>query len=315
MDSNHRRPKSTGLQPAPFDRSGTPPLLGKCPLFNKASNNMRFIYFYSTIATRDLVGKDNKIRVKDQYIMNKSSFFIVGQHAVIEALRNPKRKILRVFLTEESKKEIHRKNSNNNILKDIKIHFKTKKELDNYTTKDQLSHQGYVAEVEHMDKLSIKEFIKNKKNLNLACLDGVTDPRNIGSIIRSAVSFKIDGLIVKDRHFPRESKLLYKAASGSMEYINIFEVSNINSTLKSLREKNFWIYAFDANSDKEFTNVKWEGNNVLLFGSEGFGMRKHTLKYADFFVKIDINKNIESLNISNTASIIFHHLSYLKKKD
>ena len=245
--------------------------------------------------------------------MNKTPFFIVGQHAVIEALKNPNRKVLRVFLTEESKKNIHRKNPKKNILKDVKVYFKTKKELDKYTTKDQISHQGYVAEVEELEQPLLKDFIRDRNNLTLVCLDEVTDPRNIGSIIRSAASFKIDGLIVKDRHFPSESKLLYKAASGSMEYINIFEVSNINSTLKSLREKNFWIYAFDANADKEFTNVKWEGNNVLLFGSEGFGMRKHTLKYADFFVKIDINKNIESLNISNTASIIFHHLSYLKK--
>ena len=64
---------------------------------------------------------------------------------------------------------------------------------------------------------------------------------------------------------------------------------------------------------KKFTEIKWDGNNVLLFGSEGFGMSQHTKKYADFLVRIDINKNIESLNISNSASIVFHHLNYLKK--
>jgi len=245
--------------------------------------------------------------------MKKSSFLIVGQHAVIEALRNPNRKVLKVFLTEESKKNIHRKNPKKNVLEDVKVYFKSKKELDKYTSKDQIMHGGYIAEVEHIDQPDLKEFIKEKNKLTFVCIDEVTDPRNIGSLIRSASSFHIDGLIVKERQFPSDSKLMYKAASGCMEHINIFEVANINSTLKNLREKNFWVYGFDARGEKDFTDIKWEGKNVLLFGSEGFGMREHTGKYTDFFVKIDINKDVESLNISNSAAIVFHHLSYLKK--
>ena len=245
--------------------------------------------------------------------MNKSSFFIVGQHAVIEALKNPKRKILRVFLTEESKKNIHRKSPKKNLLENVKVYFKTKKELDKYSSKENLLHQGYVAEIEHLEKPILKDFIKGKTNITFACLDGVTDPRNIGSVIRSAASFNIDGLIIKERHFPNESKLMYKSASGAIEYINIFEVSNINSTLKNLKDKNFWVYGFDGKGDKIFTDIDWKGNNILLFGSEGSGMHKHTTKYADFLVKIDINEKIESLNISNSAAIVFHHLSYLKK--
>tara|TARA_B100001057_G_scaffold462162_1_gene514867 strand:+ start:112 stop:858 length:747 start_codon:yes stop_codon:yes gene_type:complete len=246
--------------------------------------------------------------------MNKSSFFIIGQHAVFEALRNPERKVLRVFLTEESKKAIHRKSPKKNLLNDIKVYFKTKKELDKYSNKENLLHQGYVAEIEHLENPVLKDFIKDKKNISLVCLDGVTDPRNIGSLIRSASAFKIDGIIIKERNFPDESKLMFKAASGAIEYINIFKVSNINSTLKNLKDKNFWIYGFDGNGEKNFTDIQWEGNNVLLFGSEGSGMHKHTSKYADFLVKIDIDKKVESLNISNSAAIVFHHLSYLKKR-
>ena len=246
--------------------------------------------------------------------MNKSSFFIIGQHAVIEALKNTKRKVLRVFLTEESKKNIHRKSPNKNLLNDIKVYFKTKKELDKYSNKENLLHQGYVAEIEHFEKPILKDFIKEKKEVTLVCLDGVTDPRNIGSLIRSATSFDIDGIIIKERNFPSESKLMYKAASGSIEYINIFEVSNINSTLKNLKDKNFWVYGFAKNGEKNFTDIEWKGNKVLLFGSEGSGMHQHTSKYADFLVKININKKIESLNISNSAAIVFHHLSYIKKR-
>ena len=246
--------------------------------------------------------------------MNKSSFFIIGQHAVIEALRNPKRKVLRVFLTEESKKNIHKKSPNKNLLSDIKVYFKTKKELDKYSTRENLQHQGYVAEVEHIQKPVLKEYIKERNNVTLICLDGVTDPRNIGSLIRSAASFNIDGVIIKERNFPSESKLMYKAASGAIEYINIFEVANINSTLKNLKEKNFWVYGFDGSGKKDFTDIVWKGNNILLFGSEGSGMHKHTSKYADFLVKIEINEKIQSLNVSNSAANVFHHLSYLKKK-
>ena len=244
---------------------------------------------------------------------NKSSFFIVGKHAVIEALKNPNRKILRVFLTEESKKIIHRNSPNKNLLSNNKVHFKTKKELDKYCSKEDLLHQGFVAEIEHIENMNLKEFIKNKENINFACLDGVSDPRNIGSIIRSAVSFKIDGLIVKERNFPKDSKLMYKSASGCMEYINIFQVPNIKTTMKFLKEKNFWVYGFDSKSKKSFIDVEWKGNNILLFGSEGEGIKKHTEKYADFLVKIDMNEKIESLNISNSAAIVFHHINRYQK--
>ena len=242
----------------------------------------------------------------------KSSFFIAGRHAVFGALKNPERRVLKIFLTEESKKNIHKQNPHKNLLKDIKVFFKTKKELDKYCRSEDILHQGYVAEVEHLENPELKDYIRGKNNLTFVCLDEVTDPRNIGSLIRSAASFNIDGLIVKERHFPSESKLLYKSASGCIEHLNIFQVSNINTTLKYLRDKNFWVYGFTANSDKNFTDAKWSGNNILLFGSEGHGLNKHTEKYTDFSVKININKNVESLNISNSAAIVFHHINQQK---
>jgi len=90
--------------------------------------------------------------------MNKSSFFIVGQHAVIEALKNPKRKVIRLFLTEESKKNIHRLSPKRNLIKDVKVFFKTKKELDKYCKNEQIQHQGYVAEVEKLEEVSLYEY-------------------------------------------------------------------------------------------------------------------------------------------------------------
>ncbi len=245
--------------------------------------------------------------------MTNSNFFIVGKHAVTEALKNPNRKVIRVFLTEDSKKSINRENQDKNLLKDIKVFFKTKKELDKYCKNEQILHQGYVAEIEPLNNNSLKEFIKLKENITLACLQDVTDPRNIGSVIRSAASFKIDGLIIKERSYPETSKTMYKASSGAIEYLNIFKVSNINSTLKFLREKNFWVYGFDNKSKEDFSDISWKGNNVLLFGSEGFGLSQKTENYVDYFVKIKISDKVDSLNISNSAAIVFHYINKLKK--
>ena len=249
--------------------------------------------------------------------MKKTSFLIAGRHAVTEALKNPKRKVLRVFLTEDSKKNLNKENQDHNLLKNVKIFYKTKKELDRLCSKEQISHQSLIAEIEHLDEVNLREFIeakKSKKSIILVALEEVTDPRNIGSIIRSATSFNIDGIIIKSRSFQSESKLLYKSASGSMEYMNIFEVSNINTTLKYLKAKNFWVSAFDKNGKKNFIEHDWDGHNVLLFGSEGYGLKYQTTKNSDFLLKININKKIESLNISNSAAIVFHYINYVKNK-
>ena len=248
--------------------------------------------------------------------MQKSSFLIAGKHPVIEALKNPRRKVLSILLTEESKKNLNKENQNNNLLKGIKIFYKTKKELDRLCSKDQISHQGLIAEIQHLEEINIKEYLKKnseKKNITFVALEEVSDPRNIGSIIRSAASFNIDGIIVAERSYPSESKLLYKSASGCTELINIFEVSNINTILIYLKSKNFWVNGFDSKGEKDFTKHDWSGRNILLFGSEGYGLKYQTKKNSDFLHKIDINQNVESLNISNSASIVFHHLYQIKK--
>jgi 23S rRNA (guanosine2251-2'-O)-methyltransferase len=248
--------------------------------------------------------------------MKKNTFLIAGKHAVTEALRNPNRRVLKVFLTEDSKKTLNKENQNFNLFKDIKLFYKTKKELDRLCAKEEISHQGLIAEIEHLDYINIKDYLKDKENvpkLSFVALEDVTDPRNIGSIIRSAASFSINGLIIKERSFPSESKLLYKSASGCMEHIHIFEVANIGTTLKYLKTKNFWTCGFDSEGQKDFTEYNWSGRNVLLFGSEGYGLKYQTKKNSDFLMKIKIDKKIESLNISNSAAIVFHYINKINK--
>ena len=248
--------------------------------------------------------------------MKKTTFLIAGKHAVTEALRNPKRKVINLFLNEGSKKSLNKENHNINLLKNVKLFYKSNKELDRLCAKEQISHQGLIAEIEHLEEINLKNYlnsVEERNNITFAVLEDVTDPRNIGSIIRSATSFNINGIIIKEKSFPSESKLLYKSASGCMDLINIFEVSNISSTLKYLKTKNFWVCGFDKNGTKNFIKHDWKGNNVLLFGSEGYGLKYQTLKNSDFLLKININEKIESLNISNSAAVVFHFISNIKK--
>ena len=249
--------------------------------------------------------------------MKKTTFLIVGKHAVLEALKNPSRKIERVFLTEDAQKKLNRENQSLNLFKKLNVFYKSRKELDNLCGRGETAHQGLVAEVEQLEEITLKEFVieNEKKKINLIALEDVTDPRNIGSIIRSAVAFGIDGLIVKERSFPSKSKLLYKSASGGTEHIKIFQVSNVNTALKFLKTKDFWISAFDISATEDFTTNNWKGKNVLLFGSEGYGIKAKTLEKSDFKFRVQMNDTIESLNISNTVSVVCHHIFQTKNRD
>ena len=236
--------------------------------------------------------------------MNKSSFFIVGQHAVMEALRNPKRKVLRVFLTEESKKNIHRKNPKKNIQEEVKVYFKSKKELDKYTSKEQLMHNGYVAEIEHLNQPDLKQFIKDKNNLTFVCLDEVTDPRNIGSLIRSAASFEIDGLIIMADHSSRVSnKLAHMANDISMidiskynfkdaiEYINSTELVNCSFSLD--RETNiFYLIAEKDISPNSELFVHYGVQYWLDIDS-----KKYSINFDEknFLIKLDTDPEFYSM--------------------
>ena len=247
-----------------------------------------------------------KIRVKSW----KKHLFNCWETCSFRSVKKSIKKDWKVFLTEDAKKKLNRENQNLNLFKKINIFYKSRKELDNLCGRDETAHQGLVAEVEQLEEVTLKEFVldNKKENINLIALEEVTDPRNIGSVIRSAVAFDIVGIIVKERSYPSKSKLLYKSASGGTEHIKIFKVSNINTALKFLKTKEFWVSSFDISAKKDFTKHNWKGKNILLFGSEGFGIKAKTLENSDFSFKVNMNNNIESLNISNTVSVVCHHI-------
>ncbi|MDB9744664.1 23S rRNA (guanosine(2251)-2'-O)-methyltransferase RlmB [Pelagibacteraceae bacterium] len=191
--------------------------------------------------------------------------------------------------------------------------------------------QFYDFKIENIKDLSIEEKKLRKKNLDLFIHNGFPNKKdedwkftdlnsilekNFNNIVnKNFVSEDKKINKVKERSFPSKSKLLYKSASGGAEHIKIFQVSNINTTLKFLKTKNFWVSAFDVSAKKDFTTNNWKGKNVLLFGSEGYGIKAKTLEKSDFKFRVQMNGVIESLNISNTVSVVCHHIFQTKNRD
>ena len=231
--------------------------------------------------------------------MKQSSYWIGGNHAVEAALLNQKRKKLElVFLDKNRQIE-------NQLLK-----FKEFKKITNVKNGKffnkifpaNFKHQGIAAKVLPRDLISLKEHLKiNKNESNIVMLDGITDPRNIGSIIRNCVAFNVSSIIFHGQGLNIKTPTMYLAASGAIENINFISVKNIASALKVLKENGYWVLGFDGNSESIFNKNKCTKKNILIFGDEGLGLRDLTKQSCDELVKIPINKKIESLNVSSAV--------------
>ena len=143
-------------------------------------------------------------------------------------------------------------------------------------------------------------------------LDGIEDPRNIGSIIRSAVAFDFKYIIL-EKSINIDGHYLFKSASGATEHINFIKVSNLNNAINLLKKNNFYIYASSLNSKKFLDQISFHTNNCIILGSESKGVKKLLLQNSDETFKINQTDKIDSLNVSNSAAVIFNHL-YQKKR-
>ena len=231
--------------------------------------------------------------------MDKKSFWIGGRHAVEAALNNKNREIVRVVSLQEIKVASKR----------IEIQIENKKFFNKIFIDKDLAHQGIAALIKPLKEHSLEEEIKNNNLKNLIALDGITDTRNVGSIIRNAVAFNIDGIIVNKKEINQDSQAMYKAASGAMEYIKIFPVSNITNYIKLLKKNDFWVIGFDSNAKRNFEKFKWFKKNLLIFGSENKGIGKNLLSNCDEVLKINISNKIDSLNVSCATSAVLCNLN------
>lgn len=246
---------------------------------------------------------------RNKAVVKKNSFWICGKHSVLECLQNNQRKIFEVVVYDnhaDSVQELaHTKN--------IKVSIKGS-DYFNSLFKDNVAHQGYAALIENKTINNIKNLKDFSKFETLIAFDRISDPRNIGSIIRSGVAFGYTTYLFDKGSFNETSHLLYKAASGAMEHVTLYQSSNIYNDIKFLKSKNFLILSMDSEHSESLYNYYPENKKeIIIFGSEGVGVRTHIKKISDFQFSIPTQQPIQSLNVSSSAAVVFSILDYKKK--
>lgn len=236
---------------------------------------------------------------------NKEQLIIYGRHAVLSALKNPKRKIQKLLISAENKQEIENLNLN------ISFSVVDKKDFTKFLPQDAV-HQGFALYCQRLENYDIMDLItlaENKEKCHILILDQVTDPQNIGAIIRSCAAFETLGLVVQDKNSPLESGAMDKAAAGTMEFVPVARVTNLSRAIETLKENGFWVMGMDGYADITIDKVNKSGKIAIVMGSEGKGMRRLVQENCDSSVKLPISPNVESLNVSTAAAIALYELS------
>ena len=245
---------------------------------------------------------------KPQKSLNTGKIQIIhGMHAVRAALLNTKRVHLELHITENNHE--FARNYKSTI---EKITILNQKEFKNLYGGEK-STQGIVLKTNDFERPSLQQFVKNE-NVNdksvLLALDQITDPQNIGSIMRSCALFNCKGILLAKDNAPDLTPSLYKAASGAAEVVNYFRVTNLKRSISELKKYGYWAYGFDSTEDSKSSNINFTKKSVLVFGSEGKGMRDLVKKECDEIIKINMQQNkhyqIDSLNVSNAATIALY---------
>ncbi len=241
---------------------------------------------------------------------NNHSCILYGRHPVISAIANQQRLINTIFCTkencEELKKTCLQAQRDTNIIKII-----DKKEIEQLLPRDSV-HQGFAAKVQPLPEYSIEEICdlaQNQNDCHILILDQVTDPQNIGAIIRSCVAFNTLALIVQDKNSPAESGTMAKASAGMIEYLPICRVTNLSRAIEQLKQVGFWTIGMDGYATSTIGEIKKGGKNAIIMGSEGKGMRRLVEESCDITVRLPISPKVESLNVSTAAAIVLYEIS------
>ena len=246
----------------------------------------------------------NKLKLQTNQII------LSGKHSILSALKNKNRKLYYLILTEES--SIFWKEQIQVLNLSLVIKIKTKEELDLITNYQ--PHQNSILVTEPLVRISLDEFIFTSKLRSdlpkrIIILDQVTDPQNVGAIIRSAYAFNMDGVALSQSNSPTETSSMAKASSGAIEKIKIIQLSNMSREIKKLQAANFNVYGLAFGGSKNISELHSENGNVaIIVGSEGRGLRRLTKEKVDQLLEIPINKECESLNVANAASIAMFEL-------
>ena len=222
-----------------------------------------------------------------------------GRHAVAAALANPERTIARIWATREAAAIF-------DLSSDIPLTYADAADLGRLVPGD-APHQGIVAEVERLPEIWLGDLLENAPERRpLLVLDQVTDPHNVGAILRSAAAFDALGIITQDRHAPPESGALAKAASGALETVPWVRVVNLSRALDEMAEAGFWRIGLAGEAEMTLSEALGPPRVALVLGAEGEGMRHNVALHCDALAKLPISDRIESLNVSNAAAIALY---------
>ena len=225
-----------------------------------------------------------------------------GKHAVAAALDNPERKILRAWATREAAGFMQFPN-------DVALTMAEVTDLARLVPHD-APHQGVVIEVEPLEEVWLDEVAgQGGERGTLLVLDQVTDPHNVGAILRSAAAFGAVGIVTQDRHSPPESGVVAKAASGALERVPWVRVVNLARALDEIGEAGFWRIGLAGDADTDLREALGSPRVALVLGAEGAGLRPNTREHCDSLARLPISDAIESLNVSNAAAVALYAAS------
>ncbi|KWT65359.1 23S rRNA (guanosine(2251)-2'-O)-methyltransferase RlmB [Hyphomicrobium sulfonivorans] len=231
--------------------------------------------------------------------------WLFGVHAVEAALNNPKRRVQRLLMTENAEHRLAEAVG----ARSVSPERVTPRDLDRLLGPDTV-HQGVLLETEPLPDLSLQDLLEQADTGPLLVLDQVTDPHNVGAILRSAAVFGAGGLVMTRRHSAPLDGTLAKSASGALELVPVALVQNLARTIDELKEQGCLTLGLEGTSDAKIEDETFAGRVALVLGAEGKGLRELTRKSCERLVKISTSGPIASLNVSNAAAIALHHAAW-----
>ncbi|HEX2803757.1 MAG TPA: 23S rRNA (guanosine(2251)-2'-O)-methyltransferase RlmB [Sphingomicrobium sp.] len=222
-----------------------------------------------------------------------------GRHAVAAALDNPRRTVLRAWATRDAAAAMQ-------FPKDIALTLADVADLGRLVPND-APHQGVVIEVEPLADVWLDDILNGAaERAVLLILDQVTDPHNVGAILRSAAAFGAIGIVTQDRHSPPESGALAKAASGTLETVPWARTVNLARALDDIADAGFWRIGLTGDAPTELREALGPKRIALVVGAEGPGLRPNTREHCDALARLPISESVESLNVSNAAAVALY---------
>ena len=230
---------------------------------------------------------------------------LYGKHAVFAALKNPNREVLRLMLLKENETEFKKEFAG------VSYQIGEKKDIEKLVGANAV-HQGYALVTKPLRSMFLEDLIEQtsfQKKCHVLILDQVTDPQNVGAIVRSAAAFNATAVIVQDKNSPQESGAMAKASAGTIELMPMVRVTNLARAIESLKKAGFWIVGMDGYAKQKIEEVDKNSKLAVIMGNEGSGMRRLVEESCDIRVRLEINEKVESLNVSTAAAIVLYELN------